>query len=317
VSGSDDKTVKVWDIEGNGKLKATYFGHKGPVKCIACLSSSGRKFVASGSDDRTTRLWGTGPDQNKVLIGHTDSINSLALSPSDNPIASTSDKRAIVRYRDTGQRKFTLPHPGQANLVTFLGDKIATSFSNNSDEGSRPYHIWLWDANGDLYATLEGHNNLVTAIDISPSRGLVATASNDSIIQIWTLQKGESKLSLDKVKTYEPIRKLDFSKDGSYLQTDRGYLRSKILPSMDSYTSISELYLSTKWVTQGIVKPTNFIRIPDEYKPVQVHVDDEIAILGHASGNVSILKFDLLGSEAESSHSLSLPTAENRVNQEQ
>ncbi len=46
LSGSHDKTIKVWDIS-NGKCLATLFGHTWPVSSVAVLSDT-RVISASG-----------------------------------------------------------------------------------------------------------------------------------------------------------------------------------------------------------------------------------------------------------------------------
>jgi WD40 repeat protein len=54
ASGSDDKTVKLWDV-ATGKEKATLRGHTDEVWYVAFLPE--RKTVVSGSLDGTVRLW--------------------------------------------------------------------------------------------------------------------------------------------------------------------------------------------------------------------------------------------------------------------
>jgi len=56
VSGSRDKSLKVWDVsEGGGNCLQTMRGHTGWVNCVRVLPD-GR--VVSGSRDKTLKVWG-------------------------------------------------------------------------------------------------------------------------------------------------------------------------------------------------------------------------------------------------------------------
>ena len=55
VSGSFDKTLKLWDAS-TGECLATWKGHSDNVNSVAVFPSGDR--VVSGSADKTLKLWG-------------------------------------------------------------------------------------------------------------------------------------------------------------------------------------------------------------------------------------------------------------------
>jgi hypothetical protein len=54
ASGSEDKTVRLWDVN-SGKEIAPFKGHESSVWSVA-FSPDGNR-IASGSDDKTVRIW--------------------------------------------------------------------------------------------------------------------------------------------------------------------------------------------------------------------------------------------------------------------
>jgi WD40 repeat protein len=69
VSGSEDQTLRVWDLE-SGQTLRTLQGHKDVVSAVA-VTPDGRRAV-SGSDDATLRLWDLESGQTlRTLQGHT------------------------------------------------------------------------------------------------------------------------------------------------------------------------------------------------------------------------------------------------------
>ena len=82
----------MWRVGADGPGGSPYvlLGHLRPISALA-FSADGN-WLATGSDDKSTRLWDLrfhGPDvQPVVLAGQTDSITAVAFSPDGRSLAS-------------------------------------------------------------------------------------------------------------------------------------------------------------------------------------------------------------------------------------
>jgi WD40 repeat protein len=95
VTGSDDKTIRIWDAETGAAVGEPLKGHTLGVWSVA-YSPDGRHII-SGSDDSTIRIWDaeTGAAVGKPLEGHTNGVLSVAYSPDGRHIISGSDDSTI------------------------------------------------------------------------------------------------------------------------------------------------------------------------------------------------------------------------------
>jgi len=88
VSGSYDKSIKVWNIDSGECLK-TLLGHKNGIKCLLKLNDT---TIVSGSTDMAVKIWNveTGECLN-TLLGHTDSVYSLSKLYETSIVSGSSD----------------------------------------------------------------------------------------------------------------------------------------------------------------------------------------------------------------------------------
>lgn len=92
VTGSDDRTVNIWDTESLG-LGASMTGHSDWVRSVAW--SPAGDLVASSSDDGYVRLWNSSTATERKLSGHGDWVRAVTFSPDGRYVASAGDDRRV------------------------------------------------------------------------------------------------------------------------------------------------------------------------------------------------------------------------------
>ncbi|MGD2184333.1 WD40 repeat domain-containing protein [Lusitaniella coriacea] len=113
---------------------------------------SGDRTLASGSSDRTVRLWRV-RDGNllRAIAAHEDAVKSVSFSPDGNVLASASLDRTIALWDvATGRKRQTLMgHRSWVNDVAFSpdGNVLASASSDNA--------VKLWNVALDLDGLME------------------------------------------------------------------------------------------------------------------------------------------------------------------
>ncbi|MCA2659044.1 MAG: WD40 repeat domain-containing protein [Microcystis sp. M049S2] len=93
MSGSVDKTIKLWNVE-TGKEIRTLKGHDDLVTSVN-FSPDGKTLV-SGSWDKTIKLWNVETGQEiRTLKGHDSAVRSVNFSPDGKTLVSGSDDNTI------------------------------------------------------------------------------------------------------------------------------------------------------------------------------------------------------------------------------
>ena len=288
ASASKDHTVRLWDTASGASLQ-TLEGHSDSV-WAAAFSPDG-KLVASASNDGTVRLWDPVSGASlQTLKGHANSVRAAAFSPDGKLVASASNDHTVRLWDPaSGDSLQTLDgHSDSVGAVVFSQDgKLVASASDDCT-------VRLWDpASGASLQVLEGHADSVNAVAFSPDGKLVASASEDRTVRLWDPATGSSLGNLET--GIVAIRQLSFSSDSQYLDTDRGQLGiCSLLPSLTPPPSESarerKIFVNSAWVVQEM---KNVLWLPSDYRATCVAVQNNVLVMGHASGCVSILEMDI------------------------
>ncbi|MEH2236663.1 serine/threonine-protein kinase [Nostoc sp.] len=210
ASGSDDKTVKIWNIESGDEIR-TFTGHSDWVYAVA-ISPDG-KTVVSGSKDKTIKVWNlnTGKES-RTLNGHKDFVNSVAISPDGETIVSGSyDKTIKVWNLNTGKEIRTLTGHSGAVLSVAISPDGKTIVS-----GSKDKTIKVWNLNtGKEINTITGHLGDVNDVVISQDGQMLASASDDKTIKVWKLDTGMEIRTI--TGHLADVNAIAFSPNGEYI----------------------------------------------------------------------------------------------------
>ncbi|PQE26677.1 hypothetical protein CJF30_00011108 [Rutstroemia sp. NJR-2017a BBW] len=162
VSGSYDKTVRLWDTATGKQVLPPLKGHTDGVNSVA-FSPDGKQVV-SGSSDQTVRLWDTttGKQVLPPLKGHTGGIYSVAFSPDGKQVVSGSSDQT-VRLWDAATGKQVLPtlegHTSEIRSAIFSPD--GKQVVSESDNQMLPHNL----AVSNDWVTEDGVNILWLPID--------------------------------------------------------------------------------------------------------------------------------------------------------
>ncbi len=191
VSGSEDGTLKVWDLE-SGRVVATLEGHAGEVRACA-VTPDGRRVI-SGSEDGTLKVWDL--ESGRVvatLRGHAGSVNACAVTADGRAVSASEDGTLQVWDLERGRVLAVLQgHTGwvRSCAVTADGRRVVSA----SVDGT----LKVWDLErGFEVATLEGHTDWVRACTVTADGRRAISASADQTLRVWDLERGQVLATLE------------------------------------------------------------------------------------------------------------------------
>lgn len=179
VSGSDDETVRVWDIETGAQVLGPLVGHVDYVSSVA-ISPDGRR-IASGSGDETVRVWDveTGAQVLSPFEGHTGWVNSVVFSPDGRHVVSGS--------HDCSIRIWELPTDFDNVYYSDQGSKqldLRTYSSKSPDRNG-----WLAGPGGELVLWVP--HEFREGFGIAPNVAIVAPSTVTTDLCNWTVHGTE------------------------------------------------------------------------------------------------------------------------------
>ncbi|MEG4259614.1 hypothetical protein QUA19_05660, partial [Microcoleus sp. POL1_C1] len=135
----------------------------------------------------------------RTLVGHTDSVNAVAIAPDGKTAISASrDHTLKIWDTETGRELKTLTGHSNAVNAVAIGRDGKTAISASYD-----HTLKIWDTEtGRELTTLTGHSNYVNAVAIAPDGKTAISASNDETLKIWDTETGRELTTLTGHSNY-------------------------------------------------------------------------------------------------------------------
>jgi ribosome biogenesis protein YTM1 len=198
LTGCYDGLGRIW--KGAGSCTHILEGHGAAITSVSIINSKEAEsgsdvLVATGSKDRTLRLWMLDANDSAVdsstkvtafrtLRGHSAAVQSIASQASGNLICSGSwDSRINIwdtKASDTG------------------GDIVSAKKRRKDGEVEESQSV------GEAASTLVGHTQCVSSV-AWPERGTIYSASWDHSIRRWDVETGKDSLNMFCGKAFNSL----------------------------------------------------------------------------------------------------------------
>lgn len=182
-------------------------------RILEIVQTPNQKYFVSASSDNNITLWNYKQKyQEKVLQGHSKSVNCLAVSGDSKFIASGAN--------DSTARLWSLNGRFKCKMI-FTHEDIVSSIAIAKDKsyivtGCFDKKVYIWNTfNKEVIKPFVGHEDIVLSVAIDNTMEIIASGSKDNLIRIW--KKNDRTFTFILCGHTSQVNCVTFTPDNKYL----------------------------------------------------------------------------------------------------
>ncbi len=195
ISGSSDKSAKIWDVKNSFKLKDTIKFHTRAVYGVKIVKKNSRCFAVTAGDDNKIALYDI--QKRKIITSHKS--NSML------SYLATNSKKQHIAVCGTG-REVKIYDFSLHLLKTIQSETMPTGLAYNKEfliagTGDYPCNVNIYKIanNYKLYSSFKKHTNLTMAVAFLDNHTAISGGGNNSEIYVWDIKSKKIKTKIEGV----------------------------------------------------------------------------------------------------------------------